>query len=72
MISSFTGFQKFLTQDIQDPDHLAIDWIARNIYWTDGILGRIEVARLDGTARKIIISENLHRPRGLALDTAGS
>ena len=39
------------------PDHLAIDWIARNIYWTESELDRIEVARIDGSSRKIIISD---------------
>ena len=65
-----TGFKQFLTADIEEPDQLACDWVARNIYWTDGMLGRIEVARLDGTARKVIISKNLQRPRGLAIDAA--
>ena len=59
-----------MTQDIKAPDHIAVDWIARNIYWTDGVLSRIEVSRLDGTSRKIIISDYLHKPRGLTIDPA--
>ena len=68
LFTIFVGFQQFLTDGLKEPDNLAVDWIARNIYWTDGVLRRIEVARLDGSARKIIIQDKLHRPRGLALD----
>lgn len=50
------------------PDGLAVDWIGRNFYWTDTGTDRIEVARLNGTSRKILISENLDEPRALCLD----
>ena len=52
------------------PDHLAIDWIARNIYWTESELDRIEVARIDGSSRKIIVSDKLEQPRGIVVDPA--
>lgn len=67
---STLGFEKVISYDIKAPDHVAIDWVARNLYWTDGALNRIEVSRLDGTSRKIIVSENLHDPRGIAVDPA--
>jgi len=34
---------------------IAVDWVANNIFWTDVTRAVIEVARLDGTARKTII-----------------
>ena len=64
------GFQKVISYDTAAPDHVAIDWIARNIYWTDGELNRIEVARMDGSARKIIVSDDLGDPRGIVVDPA--
>lgn len=36
---------------------IAIDWMSRNIYWSQQKLGRIEVSRLDGGYRRIIIKE---------------
>ena len=57
-----------MTHDIQNPDHVAVDWISRNLYWTDQGLGRIEVARLDGSARKIIVSDFIEKPRGIIVD----
>lgn len=54
--------------EIDHPDGIAVDWIGRNLYWTDTGTDRIEVARLNGTWRKVLISENLDEPRALALD----
>ena len=47
---------------------IAIDWVGRLIYWTAFTSGRIEVARLDGTFRKILLNTELDYPRGMALD----
>lgn len=45
-----------------------MDWVGRNLYWTDYILETIEVSKLDGTHRTVLISENVTNPRGLVLD----
>lgn len=39
--------------EVEHPDGIAVDWIARNIYWTDTGTDRIEVARLNGNIRKV-------------------
>lgn len=54
--------------EANSPESLAIDWNARNLYWTDPLLKRIEVSRLDGSSRKIIVAADLARPRGMAVD----
>lgn len=43
-----------LSNEIFHPDGVAVDWSARNIYWTDTGTDRIEVARLSGKHRKVI------------------
>ncbi|XP_077986933.1 low-density lipoprotein receptor-related protein 2-like [Glandiceps talaboti] len=48
-------------------DDISIDWIANNLYWTDSGTVKIEVARLDGSARKTLISEDIEKPRALVL-----
>lgn len=50
---------------------VAVDWIARNLYWTDSGTDRIEVARLDGTARRVLISADIGAPRAIVLDPLG-
>ncbi|KAF4524536.1 hypothetical protein B566_EDAN002809 [Ephemera danica] len=53
--------------EVQHPDGVAIDWVARNMYWTDTGTDRIEVARLSGAYRKVLITDELYEPRAIAL-----
>ena len=46
---------------------LAIDWIHDKLYWTDSGTSRIEVANLDGTHRKVMLWQNMEKPRAIAL-----
>ncbi len=48
-------------------DGIAVDWMARNLYWTDTHNNKIEVSRLDGSSRKTIIESDLDEPRAIAL-----
>lgn len=53
------------------PEGIAVDWVARNLYWTENIEkgeSRIEVANLDGSYRKVLIRTNLDNPRAIAVD----
>lgn len=58
------------------PEGMAVDWMGRNIYWADTGTNRIEVARLDGHYRQVLICKDidtprsLDNPRSLALDPA--
>lgn len=47
---------------------LAVDWVAHNIYWADTGSKRIEVARLDGSSRKVLLWKGVEEPRSIALD----
>ena len=57
-----------VSSDVQEPGGVAVDWVARNLYWTDKGTDRIEVSRLNGSSRKVLISENLDEPLAIALD----
>ena len=57
-----------VSTEVNHPDGIAVDWIGRNFYWTDTGTDRIEVARLNGTSRKVLISEGLAEPRAICLD----
>lgn len=50
------------------PESIAVDWVGRNLYWTDSDLECIEVSTLDGRFRKVLLNTNVTSPRGLALD----
>ena len=42
--------------------------LSDNIYWTDQGRDVIEVARLDGSHRFVVVHENLDKPRNIAVD----
>ena len=50
------------------PEGVAVDWISKNLYWTDSGTDRIEVSRLDGTHHKTLFSSDLVNPRAIAVD----
>ncbi|XP_048480934.1 low-density lipoprotein receptor-related protein 4 [Plutella xylostella] len=58
---------KIIIKDRLDtPNGLGVDWIANNIYWTDNEYKVVEVARLDGSCRKTLVT-GLAEPRALTL-----
>jgi len=50
------------------PGCVAVDWIAGNIFFTDILRQRIEVASVNGRYRKVLISQNLTAPTAIAVD----
>lgn len=47
---------------------MVVDWVADNLYWADTGSKRIEVARLNGSSRKVLIWQGIEEPRSLAVD----
>lgn len=43
----------FISQNLEWPNGLAIDYNLQRLYWTDGNLGVIEYIKLDGTRRRV-------------------
>ena len=56
-----------MSHHLSTADGIAVDWIARNLYWTHTGRNVIEVSRLDGTSRKTLVQEDLDEPRAMAL-----
>ncbi|XP_045484331.1 low-density lipoprotein receptor-related protein 1B [Pieris rapae] len=66
-----SGREVFVGEDVDNCEGLAIDWLGRNLYWTDDALGRVSVARLDSPkTRTVLISDSDFNPRSIALDPA--
>ena len=60
------------TNGLKFPEGLAIDWLARNVYWADSGTRTINVANLDTKGTKILLDEKLKNPRGIAVDPSSS
>ncbi|CAH1393043.1 unnamed protein product [Nezara viridula] len=64
---SDTQIQTLHSSNLDNPDGLAVDWVGRNLYWCDKESDTIEVSKLDGSYRKILIKTGLSEPRAIAL-----
>ena len=63
-----TGLKTVIRHGLEMPVSIAVDWIARNIYWSDASAHRIEVSRLNGNYRKVLLWENIESPLALAVN----
>lgn len=59
--------QVIISTGLESPQSLAIDNLAQNLYWTDFDAGRIEMARVNGLFRRIVVWKDI-KPRALALN----
>jgi low-density lipoprotein receptor-related protein 4 len=66
-MKNFNDVKTIVSNGLSTPNGIAIDWMADNIYWSDSEYKIIEVARLDGTSRKIILRERLDDVRSIIL-----
>ncbi|KAK3739393.1 hypothetical protein QZH41_018445 [Actinostola sp. cb2023] len=51
-----------ITTNIQWPNALTVDYRSDKIIWADAKVHTIESANLDGSHRRVILSENIHHP----------
>ncbi|XP_053385857.1 low-density lipoprotein receptor-related protein 2-like [Mercenaria mercenaria] len=63
-----SNLTEVISSGINVVEDIAVDWLAGNLYWNDYTLETVEVARLDGSSRMVLFSENVTRPRGIELD----
>ena len=62
-----SALERIVEFGLESPEGLAIDWVARNIYWTDSGTRRVEMAHLDGSSRKVIVWKDV-RPTSIAVN----
>ena len=47
---------------------IAVDWIGRNLYWLDMRADKIEVSKLNGSYRSVLINSDIDSPRAIQVD----
>lgn len=56
-----------LTSGLDSPEDLAVDWLTGNIYFSDNVMHHIAVCSNDGVHCMVLVSADVHQPRGVAL-----
>ena len=64
-----TNIKENVTKGVGRVEGIAIDWISKDIFWTDTTNNRIEMAKVDGSDRKILFDRDIDAPRGIAVDS---
>lgn len=62
-----SNMETVIGHGLKTTDGLAVDWVARNLYWTDTGRNTIEASRLDGSCRKVLVNNSLDEPRAIAV-----
>ena len=62
-----TDIETLISSHLKTTDGLAVDWIGKNLYWTDTGTDVIEVAKLSGQYRRTLIKDDLDQPRAVAV-----
>lgn len=62
-----TGYQT-IVKNVDNLVDLCIDFISKNLYWIESTYDVIEIARLNGSHRYVIVSTNISKPTSLTCD----
>lgn len=60
--------EEVITEELGEVGSLSVEWESGLLYWTDVKWRTIEVARLDGSYRKVLLDEGVDKPRAIAVD----
>lgn len=54
-----------MSVDLESPEGIAIDHVARLLFWTDSMRDTVEVSKLDGSYRRVLFDTDLVNPRAI-------
>ena len=62
-----SNVEVIVSEGINSPEGLALDWLAKRLYWVDDMSNTVEVVNTDGSDRRVL-KDGLDRPRGIVVD----
>ncbi|XP_050691158.1 prolow-density lipoprotein receptor-related protein 1-like isoform X1 [Eriocheir sinensis] len=63
-----TNIEVVVQTGLGTAEGLAVDWMGENLYWVESNLDQIEVAKLNGSYRRILVTSHMENPRAISLD----
>ena len=61
--------EDFVTSGLNNVMGMAVDWVGKNLYWTDEGMQAIYVTGLrDGAKKRLLLHENMTHPRSVIVD----
>ena len=62
-----SNVEVIVSEGINSPEGLALDWLAKRLYWVDDRSNTVEVVNTDGSDRRVL-KDGLDRPRDIVVD----
>lgn len=62
------GTHNKVIDNVQTPVGIAVDWIYKNLYWSDLSTKTISVAIFNGAKQKVLFNRGLKEPASIAVD----
>lgn len=71
MFCFYGAFFFFFLKGVKS-DSIAVDWVGKNLYWVDGVVGQILAVKLSNTTIRsqdftVVLGINLEQPSSLIL-----
>lgn len=63
-----TNIEVVVQTGLGTAEGLAVDWMGENLYWVESNMDQIEVAKLNGSYRRTLITSHMKNPRAISLD----
>ena len=62
-----SNVEVIVSEGINSPEGLALDWVTKRLYWVDDMSNTVEVVNTDGSDRRVL-KDGLDRPRDIVVD----
>ncbi|XP_043936593.1 very low-density lipoprotein receptor isoform X1 [Protopterus annectens] len=63
-----SSYSKIVHEDVHIPVGIAVDWIYKNIYWTDQGLKTLSVSTFNGQRRTVLFKDYMREPASVVVD----
>ena len=66
-LRNVSDVQVIVSERIESPEGLTLDWVTKRLYWVDDIKNTVEVVGTDGSDRRVL-KDSLDKPRDIVVE----